>query len=189
MRVSRGPEGLGSLIAASLRGLDLQKRVQEQSCLLVWDEVVGDQVADAAQPEFVRDGVLFVTTKSPVWANELTFYKADMIARLNKRVGGAVLKEIVLKAGKVRRRSMPRAENLPEAPDPEGIELSDLELERVEAAATSAGEGAADPVRKLLLAALRLEKWKEAQGWKPCSRCGVLQNTASGVCPPCRMQT
>jgi len=188
MRSGGPPYGLASLISGSLRSLDLERRVREQSCLLVWDEVVGEQVAGAAQPDFVKDGRLFVTTKSSVWANELTFYKSDIIARLNRRVGGPVLKEIVFKAGRIRKKQA--AAGPPRRtvePNLEGIRLTQEELDKVEAAARAAGEEAAGVLRSLMATALRLEKWKRAQGWTPCKRCGSLQNAASGICPPCQI--
>jgi len=183
------PYGLGSLISDSLRGLNLEARVKEQTCLLVWDEVVGEQVAAAAQPEFVRDGKMFVIAKSSVWANELGFYKVDIIARLNRRVGGAVLKELVFKAGRFPGRRSPAPAEQTDEVEVEGIQLTDRELEMVEAAARGSGGEAGEAVRSLLGTALRLEKWKRARGWKPCRRCGALQNTASGVCPPCQIES
>jgi len=188
--ISGGPPyGLASLISGSLRALDLERRVKEQACLVVWDEVVGEQVAGAAQPDFVKDGRLFVTTKSPVWANELTFYKSDIIARLNQRVGAPVLTEIVFKAGRIRKKQA--VAGPPEEsgePDLEGIELTQEELAKVEAVARTAGKEAAGVVQGLLAVALRFEKWKRAQGWTPCKRCGSLQNTPSGICPPCQLE-
>lgn len=185
MRGSRPPDGLGPLISSVLHGLDLETRVKEQTCLLVWDEVVGEQVADAAQPEFIRDGRMFVITKSSVWANELTFYKSDMIARLNRRVGRTVLKDIVFKVGRLPRTKRRVRGEASDEPELEGIQLTDRELEGVEVAAQEAGEGAAEMMRSLMATALRLEKWKKAHGWVPCKKCGALQNTASGVCPLC----
>jgi len=179
------PTGVGSLVAGLLRGLDLECRVKEQMCVLVWDEVVGERIASAAQPEFVRDGRMFVVAKSPVWANELTFYKAEMIANLNRRVGGNVLKEIVFKAGRFPRRTARSVAEPADESGLEGIPLSERELESVGAASRDAGEGAED-VRHLLETALRLEKWKQARGWTPCAKCGALQNAPDGICPICR---
>ena len=186
MRGSSFPSGVGSLISQMLRGLDLETRVKEQTCVLVWDEVVGEKVASSAQPEFIRDGRMFVVTKSPVWANELTFLKSDLIARLNHRVGGNVLKDIIFKAGRISRRGKPAERADEEAL--EGIHLSDRELETVETAAREAGEGA-ELMSGLLATALRLEKWKTARGWTPCGMCGALQKTDEGVCPICRLET
>ena len=180
------PTGVGSLLSKLLQGLEMESKVKEQMCALVWDEVVGERVAGAAQPEFVRDGRMFVVTKSPVWANELTFYKEEMIRNLNRRVGGDALKEIVFKAGRFPKRSPKPVSEEAADPGPEGIPLSERELETVDAAASEAGEGRED-VKSLLRTALRLEKWKKASGWTPCAKCGALQNGADGVCPICSM--
>ena len=145
----------------------------------------GGAGCDCAATEFVKDGKLFVITKSAVWANELTFYKSDMISRLNKRVGRKALTEIVFKPGRVKRRQS-RAET-PGTPDLEGIELTKAELERVESAVSAAGDSG-ESLRQLMITSLRVEKWERSQGWKPCRTCGALQNTGMDLCPPCRFE-
>lgn len=181
------PFGVGGLISEMLKGLDMQTRVKEQTCLLVWDDVVGEQVASAAQPEFIRDGKLFVVAKSPVWANELTFYKQGIMEKLNRRAGGTVVKEIIFKSGRFPSKKRESPGQPAARPDLEGIQLSESELEQVEAMAVQAGEGAED-VKRLLTTALRLEKWKQSSGWTPCRECGVLQNSGGGICPVCTLE-
>jgi len=182
------PLGIGSLISGALKALDLETRVREHTCVLLWDEVVGEKVAAAAQPEFIRDGRMFVVTKSSVWAGELSMYKHDIIARLNRRAGGTALKEIIFKAGRMPAKSGGRATPSVEAPDLEGFELTEEELQRVRGVALSAGEEASGAIQGLLETALRLEKWKESRGWTPCRRCGALQNTTTGICPVCEIE-
>lgn len=188
MMQGKPPFGLGSLITDSLQRLNLERQLKEHSCLMVWDEVVGEKVSGAAQPEFVRDGKLFVITKSPVWANELTFYKSDIITRLNKRIGGQVVKDIIFKAGRLASKSRKTAAAPPDKSRQEEIQLTRQELEEVKNTAQAAGEEASEGVKNLLSAAMQLEKWKKANGWKPCKKCGSLQNSASGICPPCQIE-
>lgn len=187
MRISTGMEGLGDFLSNSLKALDIEHRVLQETCILLWDEVVGKQIANASQPEFVKDGRMFVTVKSSVWANELSIYKAEIIARLNKRIGRTVIKDIILKVGCVKKRQ--HASTTTEYPKPnlEGIELTQEELDKIELAISSSDEGAAESTRKLLTTAKQIEKWKQIHGWTPCKKCGVLQNTASGICPPCQI--
>lgn len=187
MNANYGPEGLVHILSSALKNLDFERRIREQTCLLLWDEIVGDKVSDAAQPEFVRDGKLFVTAKSSVWANELTFYKPDIISKMNKRLGSQVLTEIIFKPGKVKKKKPEVLEQKAERPDLEGIELSKAELDSVDKAISSAGE-AGESLKHLMITSLRVEKWKKSQGWTPCKRCGSLQNTANGICPPCKIK-
>mgnify|MGYP001050649308 CR=1 FL=1 len=188
MKINTGLQGLGRFLGDSLKALELETRIKEQTALLVWDEVVGAQVSSAAQPEFVRDGQLFVTAKSAVWANELTFYKADMVSRINKRIGAKVVKDIIFKVGKV---TKPRPQD-PESPAGEtvdlgGIRLTDAETEELGAAVESLPAEMADKVLSFLETAAKIEKWKRSRGWRECSSCGALQNDPEGVCPVCRL--
>ncbi len=185
MRID-GPAELGSLVMGALRGLDLDARVKEYTLLQLWDEVVGEQVAGAAQPEFIREGRMFVVTKSPVWSNELMLYKPDMIARLNKKMGGSVLKDIIFKAGRMPERRK-KASEKPIGPIIDDIKLTDEELSNIEVTASAAGGEASDGLKKLLATSLRLEKAKKSAGWTPCKKCGVLQKSASGTCPVCAL--
>jgi hypothetical protein len=189
MRINAGMRGLSDFLGDSLKAHHLENKIKEQTALLVWDEIVGKQVAVAAQPEFITEGRLFVTTKSPVWANELTFMKADIISRLNKRLGGKVVKEIIFKVGRVTRSRGPA----PDADDDEtvdlgGIRLTDAELGELEETARSVPPDLADRVRRLLETAARVEKWKAGRGWTECSSCGALQNDPEGMCPVCRRE-
>lgn len=185
MRRSTGLESLEAVLAGSIKKLGMEVRLMEQMSLLVWDEVVGEQVARSARPEFVRGGKVYVVTKSAVWANELGFHKKEIVHRLNERIGKEVIKDIVFRSGRLRRREPPR--KVPEAT--EKFELDEAERSRVEALCRKVGEKMSPAVRGLFTAAVELEKWKRSQGWTPCKRCGSLQNARSGICPPCRMDS
>lgn len=187
MRSGSAPYDLRAILGKSLRSLELDKRIREETCLLHWDEVVGEQIAAAARPDFVRDGKVFVTVKNSVWANELTFHKADIIARLNSRVGSDAIKDLVFKTGRVRAKSTSAGSKGSETPDLAGIDLSEAELATVEEALKAAGDAGGESFRRLLMTAMRLDKWKASQGWKPCKRCGVLHNSESRMCPTCEL--
>jgi predicted nucleic acid-binding Zn ribbon protein len=176
---------LGSTLQGVLKSTELEARVKEHTCVLVWDEVVGEQLARSAQPEFIRDGIMFVATKSAVWSNELTFYKRDLISRLNSRVGGYVLKDMVFKVGRTARKKNPAQLAGDQKPVLAGIKLSNDELKHIEAVSSSVGEELRESFKKLMTTALKLEKWKISLGWTPCSKCGALQNTSAGICPVC----
>jgi predicted nucleic acid-binding Zn ribbon protein len=57
----------------------------------VWAEAVGPAVAREAEPVAVRDATLTVACRSAVWAQELDLMSTDVLAALNRALGGPVL--------------------------------------------------------------------------------------------------
>jgi predicted nucleic acid-binding Zn ribbon protein len=76
------------------REAGIEKAVSQYSVLHFWDQVVGPVVAENTTPTEVEHGVLFVRTASPAWRQELQFQKQTIIAKLNRKVGKPVIKDI-----------------------------------------------------------------------------------------------
>ncbi len=53
----------------------------------VWEEVVGESVAAAAQPVSERRGEVIVACVDPVWAQELDLMQEDLRRRLREQLG------------------------------------------------------------------------------------------------------
>ena len=85
----------------SLAGSSLAGRLREAEIWRVWPDVVGATLACRAQPVRIINGTLTVSVSSAPWMQELRFMTAMMKEKLNIRLGDEVVKEIVLKAGRV----------------------------------------------------------------------------------------
>lgn len=128
----------GDLIDGLLAGWGLDERLHQYKALLIWDEVVGPQIAARSRPEKIRDGVLEVCVDQPTWMQQLQLLKPQILAKLNARLGGDhALREIFLKRGKVTARTT--TGDKPAAPAWRKMTLSPAEetelrtlLERVE---------------------------------------------------------
>lgn len=95
------PRLLPGLLRESLQGLGLAERLREAEIWQVWADVVGAMVAERTQPLRIIDGTLTVAVSSAPWMQELRFMTGMMKDKLNSRLGGEIVREIVLKAGKV----------------------------------------------------------------------------------------
>ena len=91
----------GDLLDALLTGWGLEERLQQYRALVIWDEVVGPQIAARTRPEKIRDDVLEVCVDQPTWMQQLQLLKPQILAKLNARLGEGSLREIYLKRGKV----------------------------------------------------------------------------------------
>ncbi len=95
------PRLLPGLVQESLVGLELGERLREAEIWRIWPDVVGAALACRAQPIRIINGTLTVAVSSAPWMQELRFMTSMMKEKLNTSLGADVVREIVLKAGRV----------------------------------------------------------------------------------------
>jgi len=180
-RTRGGVQAVGNLVGGGVGGAEIMSKIRQHTALLVWAEVVGPQVAGATEVLGVDNGILRVSTKSAVWSNELTFYKKDILSRLNIRIGShrenPLITDILFQNRGVTRKPVTEEElPRPWVPTPEqleDIELSAREREIIEEGISAiTDEGLRDKLRRIRVSDARLRTWRLDSGWLPCPRCG-----------------
>lgn len=91
----------GELLEKLLQNYGLDKRLQQYRALLIWDEVVGPQIAARARPSKIRGSILEVCVDQPAWMQQLQLMKPQILKKLNDQLGEGEIKEIFLKKGKI----------------------------------------------------------------------------------------
>jgi hypothetical protein len=119
----------GDLVDKLLKGLGLDERLQQYRALIVWEEVVGPQIAARTRPVRIRDGVLEVNVDQPTWMQQLQLMKPKILAQLNAELGKATIKELYLKRGKVNVRADKPVE---QPPAWRMVQLDDQEKQQIE---------------------------------------------------------
>jgi hypothetical protein len=97
----RFPLPLGVVACQEFTVLGLADRLREADIWRLWPEVVGPTISARAMPLRIIKGTLTVVVSSGPWKQELGFLKGMMRDKLNDRLGGEVVKDIILKSGKV----------------------------------------------------------------------------------------
>ncbi len=108
--------------------MNLDTRMRGYAVWGVWDKVVGETVAQQAQPAFVRRGILFVKCSSSAWMQELHFMKGTIREELNRLLGKEVIKEIRFQMGEV----SVKKEGKDDFQNSEGVSLNKVEREKIE---------------------------------------------------------
>jgi predicted nucleic acid-binding Zn ribbon protein len=184
---------LGIDIERVLGGREMLRKLKEHTAPIVWAEVVGEQVAAATEVLGVSGGVLRVSTKSSVWANELTFYKTDILKRLNAKLGtprSPVITDIHFQSRGVKpTKDTPKLE--PEV-EIDSIELSVRERQQIEESIyTIKDADLRERLRRTRFTEVRLRNWRLDNGWVPCAGCGELvaplPTGGRMSCPRCRI--
>ncbi len=88
---SRDPQPLGKATSELAKSRGWSPRVAEGSVFGQWATVVGDQIAEHANPAALRDGVLTVEAESTAWATQLRLVQAQLLAKIAAAVGEGVV--------------------------------------------------------------------------------------------------
>lgn len=85
---------IGNVFAELFRDLGIDKAIEQNKAVVDWPEIVGERVAEVSHAEKIEKGVLFVKVESPVWRNELSFMKRNLIENINKALKKNIVKDI-----------------------------------------------------------------------------------------------
>ena len=88
---SRDPQTLAAATSELAKSRGWSSRVAEGSVFGQWAAVVGEQIAEHADPTVLRDGVLTVVAESTAWATQLRMVQAQLLAKIAAAVGDGVV--------------------------------------------------------------------------------------------------
>jgi hypothetical protein len=97
----RQPVRIGAAIPEAFQRLGLEARYRQGKVWMVWPAVVGGHIARRAQPHALWRGRLIVHVTDPVWLHHLSMLRHQVTAALNERLGGSVVRELILRVGEV----------------------------------------------------------------------------------------
>ncbi len=112
---------MASLLESLIKQKGWKKQINRNRVFLIWEQVVGPEIAHHAQPRVFRGKVLWVDVSDSVWLQHLQFQKITIIEQLNKRIGAAI-EDIRFNVDPALDRPLPSPEIQPSAldyqPDP-----------------------------------------------------------------------
>lgn len=88
-------EHLAAILEHYLSKLGIVAPIQRYKAFQVWNDVVGPRIGEQTEPKRLSGDVLFVEVRSDVWRNELFYHKQDILRRLNEKLGGQSIRDIV----------------------------------------------------------------------------------------------
>jgi hypothetical protein len=97
-------ENLNSALRSAIREMGLEKKIRERECLSLWEEVVGKKLASASQADDIKNGVLYVSAKDSIWAQEIFNLKGLIMQKINQRMGEEIVKDIKVRAKPLKKK-------------------------------------------------------------------------------------
>ena len=142
------PALVGDILKERISALGWECRLLEEEVLVSWDAAVGPQIAAHARPSHITDRRLTVVTESPVWTQQLSLLKPDLLRRIGRNFGPGVVTDLYFVTGKI----APTPGNPPVAARRPAVTMIPAALENDLAGIPDAE--VRDSVRRLMLASL-----------------------------------
>jgi predicted nucleic acid-binding Zn ribbon protein len=95
------PALLGDILKERIGALGWECRLREEEVLTSWDAAVGPQIAAHARPSHITDHRLTIVTESPVWTQQLSLLKPDLLRRIARNFGAGVVTDLYFITGKI----------------------------------------------------------------------------------------
>lgn len=120
-----GPEPIKRLIGGIFHSRNWETERELNRVFLFWEETVGTEISELAQPHLVRKTTLWVRVRDSIWMQQLHLQKIHLLERLNHHLKNASLTDIrfqldpgIVSPGPVRKETPPRQT----PPDPAVVE-------------------------------------------------------------------
>lgn len=78
------PAEIGDVLRGLIKGSPLGQQLEQARIWEEWETLAGSRLAPHGKPVGIRDGVLRIAAKSPVWMHRYAYQKWRIIERINR---------------------------------------------------------------------------------------------------------
>lgn len=170
------------IVSNTIRNLGLQKPYNDQSVIVHWSEIVGDDIAANAYARSIQQGTLMVSVNSSVWSHHLSMMKESIIDKINQFIGYKLIFDIRFQAGYFSNSQNEEDTAINTIPNIK-YQLSKVKLDEydVQTMQETSNHISDKYLKQKILRIMRkdfaLKKIKKQHNWHQCASCTVL-------CPP-----
>ena len=94
--IAGDPELIGGVLNNLISDRDWDSGLAEGNLFVNWKNIVGDEIAQHAQPISILDNVLTVQSSSTAWATQLNLIAADLLATIQKDATGVLIERLAI---------------------------------------------------------------------------------------------
>ena len=183
-----------SNLSSFLQSINIKSVKQSQTITELWNEIVGESVANVTLSVYYSEGVIWVELSSTAWVNEMMYLREDIVSKYNEKLQKNIIKEVLFK---VKSKYQEKKEHFtrlnkktPKVPPRPVIkELKSNEHEDIEQQISQVDdERLKSGLKRFFEVARKKELALLEMGWKKCVNCHCLHNDKNSLCLPCRAQ-
>lgn len=95
---SNTPKPLKDALKDFLESYPHRKRLKRGMILSLWNETVGERIAEQTEDIHFEHGNLVIHVKNPAWRQEIHMKRFSIAKRLNDKVDEKIISEIVVRS-------------------------------------------------------------------------------------------
>ena len=76
------PVSIGASLGSSMKGI-FPERGRLRKILLLWKDLMGEEVFLQARPSSIRKNILTITVSDPIWQSELRYFNESFMEKIN----------------------------------------------------------------------------------------------------------
>ena len=92
--MAKEPEKIGNVILETLSRMGFTERLQKQSAVMRWKEIVGDTIAAETEALRIEGSTLIVRVHQAAWRQQLTYLKEGLLEKLKAELGEGSIEDI-----------------------------------------------------------------------------------------------
>lgn len=90
---------VSGILMKLIKQYGLEGKMQEYTIAEKWEQIAGSIIAAHTRPDSIRFKKLYVNVDSNAWIQELSFYKKDLVTRVNDYFGRQIVNDVFFKIG------------------------------------------------------------------------------------------
>ena len=90
------PELISGVLSDLISDRDWDSGLAEGNLFVNWKKIVGDEIAQHAQPISILDNVLTVQSSSTGWATQLNLISSELLATIQKDATGVLIERLAI---------------------------------------------------------------------------------------------
>ena len=177
------------VLPLTLKKMGLKRQIAIHSVIMHWKDIVGSDVALQSQPTTVKNNILFVAVKTPVWGHHLSMMKEQILAKVHAYLEEKLLDDIKFYAGNFQNFTNLVEEEENFAERIRKTTLSSAQCMEVKTIAHAVTDGVLrNRLQRVMLKDKRRKELLHKDGWRPCKLCAALCSPDEEFCTTCSLE-
>jgi predicted nucleic acid-binding Zn ribbon protein len=88
------PESIGSILETLSVSRDWKRGLAEGNIFTNWRQIVGDEIANRAEPITIFEGQLTIRAESTAWATQLRLLERELLKNIQSKNEGALIESL-----------------------------------------------------------------------------------------------